>query len=421
MLMGMTPPAFPAIDRTVFESMADDYLTSFVDLMFDWLVYRSHNPELRFHPDLFVLTGGNSQWYFVKDMLTGKLTDFGTMQLGKIYGDEDRVLRMARPQETVSLGLVYSKMQTKSNNQQPFFEDDLYNPNRQGFAVYLDGWVFFSDNESNIYRMQPDGSQRNKFSNYRSHELYAAEGWLYCNILGGPSGNGIYRIHPNSGRFEFLFEQFIGYQMRVVNNTLYFFNGKIFKEKDLFAMDLKTKKVTKIIESKFSLWNMAVSSQGLFFLVKEKFLGKPSLIGMKQRENSLYEVDNFLHTKPNSFSLYKDELFLNKPDISGIKLEVLDTNGKYKRTIEPSDQICSEVEWFEVFDGYLYYSVGREIDTNRRVYDLHRMNFKTCLDECILKGMSRSEVIVIGQWVYFYRNNDQMVIRMDGTCEKKLD
>jgi hypothetical protein len=60
-----------------------------------------------------VLTGGHSQWYFARDILNGTLTRFGSLGLPRIQADKSRIIRLARPQETVALGLVYKNIRIK--------------------------------------------------------------------------------------------------------------------------------------------------------------------------------------------------------------------------------------------------------------------------------------------------------------------
>ena len=62
--------------------------------------------------DLVIVTGGHSQWYFVQEMLSGKMPQFGAVDLPKIKANPARIIPITRPQETVALGLVYSPMQS---------------------------------------------------------------------------------------------------------------------------------------------------------------------------------------------------------------------------------------------------------------------------------------------------------------------
>ncbi len=95
------------IDRGEFEKMAADYLKGFPTLINGCLRDAGFSGD---EVDLVLLTGGHSQWYFVKELLCGRLSQFGTVGLGKIQADPERIIPDPRPQETVALGLVYSPL-----------------------------------------------------------------------------------------------------------------------------------------------------------------------------------------------------------------------------------------------------------------------------------------------------------------------
>lgn len=101
---------FPPISRTNFEDMLSDYLSQFPKLIEDCMKDINYNAE---ELDYVILTGGHSQWYFTNEILEGKLTRFGTPKLPKIEKDSKRIIKLARPQETVALGLVYQKITIK--------------------------------------------------------------------------------------------------------------------------------------------------------------------------------------------------------------------------------------------------------------------------------------------------------------------
>ena len=92
------------LDRAAFEDCLADYLKQFPELVKGCL----DNAGMRGDDvDLVIVTGGHSQWYFVHDMLAGKLPRFGNLDLPKIREDPARIISISRPQETVALGLSY--------------------------------------------------------------------------------------------------------------------------------------------------------------------------------------------------------------------------------------------------------------------------------------------------------------------------
>ncbi len=96
-----------SLDRAAFEKMASQYLKGFPTLVNGCLKDAGLSGEA---VDLVLLTGGHSQWYFVREQLCGRLDRFGAVGLGKIQDDPERIIPVPRPQETVALGLVYSPL-----------------------------------------------------------------------------------------------------------------------------------------------------------------------------------------------------------------------------------------------------------------------------------------------------------------------
>ena len=96
---GMQP--FPAFGREEFETMMEEELRRFVNTI------ASAPQELRAKTDLVFLTGGNSQWYWVDDILTGRNMRFGDAGLPKLRNQASALQRTTYPTETVSRGLVY--------------------------------------------------------------------------------------------------------------------------------------------------------------------------------------------------------------------------------------------------------------------------------------------------------------------------
>ena len=95
---------FDPIDRAKFESIASGYLPQLPQLINDAL---SAARLMGAAVDLVLLTGGHSQWYFVREMLCGALNKFGVVELPKIAAQPERIISVTRPQETVALGLVW--------------------------------------------------------------------------------------------------------------------------------------------------------------------------------------------------------------------------------------------------------------------------------------------------------------------------
>lgn len=95
------------IDRQTFEDFAQDYLRGLPELINGCLQKAEVNGD---DVDLVIVTGGHSQWYFVREILSGKLNQFGDVGLQKMQADPGRIISIALPQETVALGLAYGPL-----------------------------------------------------------------------------------------------------------------------------------------------------------------------------------------------------------------------------------------------------------------------------------------------------------------------
>lgn len=96
-----------SLNRAELENLTLNYLRGFPRLVNGCLSDAGISGS---EVDLVLLTGGHSQWYFVSEQLTGKMSQCGEIDLGKIKADPGRIIPVPRPQETVALGLVYSPL-----------------------------------------------------------------------------------------------------------------------------------------------------------------------------------------------------------------------------------------------------------------------------------------------------------------------
>ena len=95
------------LTRQSFEEAAGEYLKKFPALIRGCIAASGVNAAA---VELVILTGGHSQWYFVKELLAGKMPAVCGELLPQITADPKRVLSAARPQETVALGLAYAPL-----------------------------------------------------------------------------------------------------------------------------------------------------------------------------------------------------------------------------------------------------------------------------------------------------------------------
>lgn len=97
------------LDRAAFETCLENYLKQLPELINGCIESAGIKG---IDVDLVIVTGGHSQWYFVQEMLSGKMPQFGEADLCKIKENPSRIIPITRPQETVALGLVYSPVQS---------------------------------------------------------------------------------------------------------------------------------------------------------------------------------------------------------------------------------------------------------------------------------------------------------------------
>lgn len=98
------------LSRHAFEESAEDYLKKFPQLIRGCIAASGIKAG---DVELVILTGGHSQWYFVKEILAGKKPEICRELLPRIAADPGRILSVSRPQETVALGLVYTPIRAR--------------------------------------------------------------------------------------------------------------------------------------------------------------------------------------------------------------------------------------------------------------------------------------------------------------------
>jgi molecular chaperone DnaK (HSP70) len=114
---------FPGLDRQQLETELGPYLDTLPRLVngaIQKAVELSAATGIRSADDvdLLILTGGHSQWYFVREMLMGRFTAPGgdTIDLPKIRGNEKRLLQLNAPEQTVAMGLAFQGNPLKFRN-----------------------------------------------------------------------------------------------------------------------------------------------------------------------------------------------------------------------------------------------------------------------------------------------------------------
>ncbi|MBR4627070.1 MAG: Hsp70 family protein [Ruminococcus sp.] len=193
------------LNRAEFERIAGDYLAKFAALVNGSLDECIKTGQIadKNDIDLIILTGGHSQWYFVHEMLSGApigVPDDKAVSLGKIMADPGRIIDIAKPQETVALGLAYSKLQIRvynSGQNRAAVTADAPSPapfpvpETSGVTADEEEEVFFADEpfDPETYQLP----ELSRYDRYIPYDMYAVPVSEYtaaiekCNVRLGKS------------------------------------------------------------------------------------------------------------------------------------------------------------------------------------------------------------------------------------------
>lgn len=117
---------FPEITRESFEKLIGDKIEDYKTLVKGCLDKLEENAEI----DVVIFTGGHSAWYFAKELVDGTVQGIDHPALRKVQAEKKRVFSLPHPQETVALGMVYSKL--------PF---EIINPRERDKKVTVPNFV----------------------------------------------------------------------------------------------------------------------------------------------------------------------------------------------------------------------------------------------------------------------------------------
>ncbi len=103
---GVSKKPFPELTRESFEELISDKIDDYKALINGCLDKLNEDDEI----DIVILTGGHSSWYFTSEIIEGTIPGIDHPALKKVRQEKQRVMRLSNPQETVALGMVYSKL-----------------------------------------------------------------------------------------------------------------------------------------------------------------------------------------------------------------------------------------------------------------------------------------------------------------------
>lgn len=115
-VLGEKAGEFPRIDRERLGELLRPYLYRLPELVNEIIEHATEAGKIRGHEeiDIVVLTGGHSDWYFVREILLGnwvpglpgEAEDGSGVILGRIRREPYRIIQTPKPQQTVAKGLA---------------------------------------------------------------------------------------------------------------------------------------------------------------------------------------------------------------------------------------------------------------------------------------------------------------------------
>jgi hypothetical protein len=441
MMLGMNPPPFPAIDRTKFEEIAHTYLVQYAKLINGCIEHAMEiAPDFNGSGsiDLVVLTGGHSQWYFAKDVLTGSLKSLGDVNLPRICREKGRILSMARPQETVSLGLVYSAMlpEVKRNvGSKPTSygkiheaqqEDNLQYGNtcgniindglfaQQGEWIYYRGSMpddrYFRQDRTCLCKIREDGTGKLELNNDYATYINVVGDWVYYSE-GNVSPGGIYKIRTDgTGGTKITDEMSVN--INVVGEWIYYKNrgddGKLYKvrtdgtEKTKLSDDICGGDINVV-----GAWVYYLNASDEANVYKIRIDGTERTKLNDEGSSDLNVVDGWVY-----YSTWRDNTSIYK----------IRTDGTERTKLNDDDS-----HYINVADGWAFYSNWGD---NQKIYKIRTDGTeRTKLIDDKLNG----GIHIVGGWIYYnskittrdsfkeIMSDNTYRIRLDGTCRQVFE
>jgi len=179
---------FDPIDHEKFEELTGNYL-KILPKMINGILTDAHVQGKDI--DLILLTGGHSQWYFVREMLLGRMPKFGKVLLDKIQAEPERIVSLARPQETVALGLVYNPPTVKPTPDEmqfvPASDPDCTRDGNIAFWIRKSDKACFRDENATIPIAFPDTQLQTSGHNFEC-KYVDGKRILVCTRCGANGG-----------------------------------------------------------------------------------------------------------------------------------------------------------------------------------------------------------------------------------------
>lgn len=259
------------------------------------------------------------------------------------------------------------------------------------------GWVYYiSDTNQSIYKMKPDGSKRERLTNRSCSNLNVVDQWIYfINTL----DNGIYRVKNDGSELETISDK-VSSEMIIYENEIYFINGryewdseagnfKKFGSNLVCKMDLDGGNMAAL--NSVASHNMNIVNDVIYYY--DDVNGTISRIATDGNNASVicHDPDEVML----NFQVYREKIYYSDFEYdddlnSGIyTLDMVNGNkNKIISTICYSFNFCG--------DNILYMK-----DSNSSAVALWKADLDGN-DGLELYGGSAYDLIVLGDWVYFW-------------------
>ncbi len=422
-------PDLPPLHRVNFEWLAYDYLRQYPVMVNGCIskAIKTRKITSAGDVDAVILTGGHSRWYFAKEMLTGEMLNFGTVNLPKLHGHPARVIRLDAPQETVGDGLAYQGIREPDKVTPPSDErralllrlqqvlllrrqDLLRRPlpplgNTSGNIVngglIADGgdWLYFANQSDNLYLYKVRKNGKGKIRLCHDSVLYLnyRAGWIYYVTA---ENKRLHKIREDGTQRTRLCDDECWY-VTLVDDQLYY------QKRDSFMQ---------------SLYQMDTASGN------RKRLNRSDCYWISSDGDALF----FYRNLPGQGVLSCKTDGTGVKTLCGDHAEFLNVSGEWLYYVQPEERnritkigkdglghrwlVEDECAGLNVADGWVFY---RNIKDQNRIYRVSidgNDRAKLCYDPDV------TNLCIVDKWLYFLRDNDSKMYRMrlDGTCKEQF-
>jgi hypothetical protein len=241
--------------------------------------------------------------------------------------------------------------------------------------------------------------------------------WLY---ISEQFNDRLVRIHKTGGRVETILNKTPS-NFRIYGDKLVYLDEKLFKGTDVYMYDLKSHQ-NSFIMHRNGINSFAISPEGAFLLTNEGFLGRDhNLLRINLDGSPTAILESKFKATPTNFSMYQNELYVNRAN-QGVRLDVLDRNGRKVRQVAPTTPLYFKVDKGFVADGRYFFMNRHTVANSQDDFDIYYMDLRTGEVKLFNKRMSTDDIVVMDDTVYVLNMISYYRYHIDGhkaKCEKQ--